>query len=546
MMEAVTTSPSQHGQAARPAWYRPSLAEVAALSARWNLIPVYREIVADLETPVSAFLKVARAHYAFLLESVEGGERLARYSFIGTDPFLTLELRDGEGIARFHGHRGSTAPASTPGTFGGLDYYGYPARECRFRYDDPLVALGQYLAPYQSVSLPGMPRFLGGAVGYLSYEAVRYFERLPVAPHDPLGFPDAFFMFVDSMLVFDHLERTIKVVSHVHVDDRRPLEQAYRETIARIERLVACLGQAIQIPVGHEPLDERPAAARAVPNVDRTTYEAMVRRAKEYIAAGDIIQVVLSQRQVLETGAHPFTVYRALRRVNPSPYMYFLQLGGDCLIGSSPEMLVRLDGDTLLMHPIAGTRRRGQTEGEDEALARELANDDKERAEHIMLVDLGRNDIGRVSRPGSVRVPKLMEIERYSHVMHLVSHVAGTLRSELTGLDALRACFPAGTVSGAPKVRAMEIIAELEPERRGPYSGAVGYVDFGGNLDTAITLRTIVMRGQTVYLQAGAGIVADSVPELEHQECHHKMRALVRAIDLAEEMERELREGSTR
>jgi len=546
MVDAIAVSPSQRAQAARAAWYHPTLAEVAALSARGNLIPVYREIVADLETPVSAFLKVARGRYAFLLESVEGGERLARYSFIGTDPFLTLELRDGEGVARFHGHRGAVARTSTPGAFGGLDYYGYPASEIRFRYDDPLVTLGKYLAPYRTVSLPGMPRFLGGAVGYLSYEAVRYFERLPVSQLDPLDFPDAFFLFVDSMLVFDHLERTIKVVSHVHVDDHRPLEQAYHETIARIERLVACLSQAAHIPVGHEPLDERSAAVRAVPNVDRSTYEAMVRRAKEYIAAGDIIQVVLSQRQVLETGAHPFTIYRALRRVNPSPYMYFLRLGDDCLIGSSPEMLVRLDGDTLLMHPIAGTRRRGQTEEEDEALARELANDEKERAEHIMLVDLGRNDIGRVSRPGTVRVPKLMEIERYSHVMHLVSHVAGTLRPDLTGLDALRACFPAGTVSGAPKIRAMEIIAELESERRGPYSGAVGYVDFGGNLDTAITLRTIVMRGKTAYLQAGAGIVADSVPELEHKECQHKMAALVRAIDLAEEMERELRQGGAR
>ena len=546
MAEAVAAH-RRHRTSTPPtaARYRPTLAEVAALSARGNLIPIYREIVADLETPVSAFLKVARGRYAFLLESVEGGERLARYSFMGADPFLTLELRDGQAVARFHGHRESAEVTGPPVAFGGLDYYGYPASEHRFTFGDPLVALRQYLEPYQTVSLPSMPRFLGGAVGYLSYEAVRYFERLPVAPVDPLGFPDGFFMFVDSMLVFDHLERTIKVVSHVHVDERTPLEQSYGEAVDRIERLVARLNGPLRTPLGREPIDERPLPDRLVPNVDQATYEAMVGRAKEYIAAGDIIQVVLSQRQALHTGAHPFTVYRALRRVNPSPYMFFLQLGDDHLIGSSPEMLVRLDGDTLLMHPIAGTRRRGRTDEEDEALANELANDEKERAEHIMLVDLGRNDIGRVSRPGTVRVPKLMEIERYSHVMHLVSHVTGTLHPDLTGLDALRACFPAGTVSGAPKIRAMEIITELEPERRGPYSGAVGYVDFGGNLDTAITLRTIVMRGQTAYLQAGAGIVADSVPELEHKECHHKMRALVRAIELAEEMERELREGGT-
>ena len=267
----------------------------------------------------------------------------------------------------------------------------------------------------------------------------------------------------------------------------------------------------------------------------------MVERAKEYIAAGDIIQVVLSQRQEVETGAHPFTIYRALRRINPSPYMYYLRFGDDALIGASPEMLVRVDGRVLSTHPIAGTRRRGRTPEEDVALAEELAADEKERAEHIMLVDLARNDIGRVAAPGTVHVPRLMAIERFSHVMHLVSEVTGVLRDDLSALDALRSCFPAGTVSGAPKIRAMEIIAELEPEQRGPYAGAVGYVDFSGNLDTAITLRTIVMRGQRAYLQAGAGIVADSVPEREHQECHHKMRALVRAIEHAEQMEREQR-----
>ncbi|MBX6342007.1 MAG: anthranilate synthase component I, partial [Thermomicrobiaceae bacterium] len=403
------------------------------------------------------------------------------------------------------------------------------------------VALQEHLAPYRTVTLPGLPRFLGGAVGFLSYEAVRYFERLPVAPADPLGFPDAFFMFVDTMLVFDHLERTIKVVSHVHVDEHRPLAESYAEAVGRIERLVDRLHGEPCIPVGDHPLHEAPVAERLRPNVDRDTYYRMVERAKAYIDAGDIIQVVLSQRLSLPTGAHPFTIYRALRRVNPSPYMFYLQVGDAQIVGASPELLVRLDGRTLSTHPIAGTRRRGATEEEDDALAAELAADEKERAEHIMLVDLGRNDIGRVAKPGTVRVPRLMEIERYSHVMHLVSQVTGEIRDDLAGVDALRACFPAGTVSGAPKIRAMEIIAELEPERRGPYSGTVGYVDFGGNLDTAITLRTLVTRDGVAYLQAGGGIVADSTPEFEYQESLHKMRALMRAVELAEQIEREER-----
>ncbi|HET9017911.1 MAG TPA: anthranilate synthase component I, partial [Thermomicrobiaceae bacterium] len=383
----------------------------------------------------------------------------------------------------------------------------------------------------------GLPRFLGGAVGYLSYEAVRYFERLPVAPADPLGFPDAFFMFVDTMLVFDHLERTIKVVSHVHVDEHRPLAEAYGDAVARIERLVCRLGGEPRLPRGAVDPAAPSVGERMTPNVEPETYARMVERAKTYIDAGDIIQVVLSQRVALPTGAHPFTVYRALRKINPSPYMFYLQLDDAHIVGASPELLVRLDGETLTTHPIAGTRPRGADAREDDALAAELAADEKERAEHIMLVDLGRNDIGRVARPGTVRVPQLMEIERYSHVMHLVSHVTGEIRDNLTGVDALRACFPAGTVSGAPKIRAMQIIAELEPERRGPYSGTVGYVDYSGNLDTAITLRTLVMRDGVAYLQAGGGIVADSTPEFEYRECFHKMRALVRAVELAETME---------
>ncbi len=526
-----------------PGRYRPSLEEVAAFAERATVIPIYRELDADLETPVSAFLKVAQGPYAFLLESVEGGERLARYSFIGTDPFLVVALEKGEARLRSTGVR-DTLAASALAPFGGADYYGHPAHEQRVPFDDPLRFLEQLLARYRTVHLPGMPRFLGGAVGYLSYETIRYFEpRVPVAPRETLGMPEAVFLFVDSMLVFDHLERTIAVVSHVHRQAGVPLERAYAEAVERIEQLVDRLAAPPALPVGSGPVDPETVEQRLTPHLDAATYTAMVERAKEYIAAGDIIQVVLSQRQEVETGAHPFTIYRALRRINPSPYMYYVRFGDDALIGASPEMLVRVDERVLSTHPIAGTRRRGRTPEEDAALAEELLADEKERAEHIMLVDLARNDIGRVAAPGTVRVPRLMTVERFSHVMHLVSEVTGVLRDDLSALDALRSCFPAGTVSGAPKIRAMEIIAELEPEQRGPYAGAVGYVDFSGNLDTAITLRTIVMRGQRAYLQAGAGIVADSVPEREHQECHHKMRALVRAIEHAEFLEREQRGG---
>ena len=515
MLETVQT---MNGTAASDVdRYSPSLEEVARLRERGNIIPIYREIFADLETPVSAYLKVAEGPYSFLLESVEGGERLARFSFIGTDPYLTLKFNEGVTEANLHGYLQHSP------------------------FTDPLLALREYLAPYQTIELPGLPRFLGGAVGFLSYEAVRYFEKLPTAPGNAIDFPDGLFMFVDTMLVFDHLEHTIKVVSHVHIDAHKALETSYAEAIARIDRIVARLARPAKLPIGDRPLAEAPVAERMVRHTDPQTYYDMVKRAQEYIAAGDIIQVVLSQRVSVETGAHPFTLYRALRRVNPSPYMFFLQMGDAQIIGASPELLVRLDGNTLMTHPIAGTRHRGATDEEDDALARELAFDDKERAEHIMLVDLGRNDIGRVASPGSVSVPQLMEIERYSHVMHLVSHVTGTIRDDLGGIDALRSCFPAGTVSGAPKIRAMEIIAELEPERRGPYAGTVGYVDFSGNLDTAITLRTVVMRGGTAYLQAGGGIVADSTPEFEYNECFHKMGALVRAIDVAERIERTMR-----
>jgi anthranilate synthase component 1 len=447
---------------------------------------------------------------------VEGGERLARYSFIGTAPLADLTLRDGIATVEESGE----------------------TRE--IEYDDPLALLGSLLEPYRSGTLPGLPlpRFLGGAVGYLSYETVRRFEpRVGAAPGAGLDMPEGRYMIVDSLLVFDHLERTIKAVSHLHLDSGRSLEEEYAAASARVDQLVERLRAPLPpLPRGAEPVD-LPAAERCRPNTTPERYREIVERAKEYITAGDILQVVLAQRVDVPTPAHPFTIYRALRTVNPSPYMFYLDFGDHHIVGASPELLVRLEDGVVTNHPIAGTRPRGESPEADEELAAELASDEKERAEHIMLVDLGRNDVGRVAKPGTVHVPQLMAVERYSHVMHLVSHVEGQLADHLTGLDALRACFPAGTVSGAPKVRAMEIIAELETDRRGPYAGAAGYVDFTGGMDTAIALRTLVVKDGVASMQAGGGIVADSTPDGEYAESHHKMRALLRAIELAESLE---------
>jgi anthranilate synthase component 1 len=474
--------------------YYPTLNEVIELSKHGNLVPVYREIVADLETPVSAFLKIADGDYAFLLESVEGGERLARYSFIGTDPYLVLRSGSGDG--------------------------------------DPLVPIEGELSKYKVVPVRGLPPFHGGAVGYLSYETVRHFEELPSPDADPLGLPESVFMFADTVLVFDHLSHKIKVVSHAHLHNG-DVENAYKEATERIDALVTKLNRPLKLDMrdATNPREPQPAST----NISKEDFEAKVAKAKEHIVAGDIIQAVLSQRLSKPTAASPFDIYRSLRGINPSPYMYYLKLDGCHIIGTSPEMLVRVEDGIVSTHPIAGTRPRGHDAEQDAAYEVELKEDIKERAEHIMLVDLGRNDIGRIAGAGSVEVSQFMDVERYSHVMHLVSHVQGKLRGGLSPFDALRACFPAGTVSGAPKIRAMEIIAELEPDRRGPYAGAVGYFSFSGNLDTAITIRTIVMTDGTAHVQAGAGIVYDSVPEREHQECMNKAMALMKAIEAAEE-----------
>ena len=483
----------------------PTIEQFRALAAEGhNLIPVYREVVADLETPVSAYLKVAADYEgpSFLLESVEGGERMARYSFIGAEPYRVLRTGEGE-----------------PDGSG-----------------DPLVAIEAELARFRPAQLAGLPRFVGGAVGYLSYETVHYFEpRVPVPARDPQGLPEAVFLFTDSLLVFDHVRRRIQVVATAHVDGSP--DEAYRRAVERIDELAERLARPLprQAQLAPEPADVESAVHAAAgyregSNKTPDEYHAMVRRAKEYVVAGDIIQAVPSQRVDAPAAADAFDLYRSLRAVNPSPYMYFLDLGDFAVVGASPEMLVRAEDGLVETHPIAGTRPRGKDAEEDARLEVELAADEKERAEHIMLLDLGRNDIGRVSEPGTVQVTQMLEVERYSHVMHLVSHVTGRLRKDMTAFDALRACFPAGTVSGAPKIRAMEIIAELEGERRGTYAGAVGYFSFSGNMDTAIAIRTMVVKNGVAYVQAGGGVVYDSDPETERQESLHKMNALLRAI----------------
>ena len=491
--------------------YQPTYFEFEALAAQGNLIPVYREINMDLETPVSVYLKLRGECESFLLESVEGGEQLARYSFLGVNPARVLTLRGDQVTIRNHI---------------GVEQFLLEGR-------DPLDVLRGFLMPYQALSVPGLPRFFGGAVGYLAYDIVRHIERLPSTARNELDFPDAMFLLTDTVIAFDHVKHRALVIANAHVEgDPRA---TYDDAVARIEHLVERLSQPVPALAPTPSCNGHNLES----NISPEQYAQMVERAKEYIAAGDIFQVVLSQRFERETNADAFLIYRALRRLNPSPYMFFLDLREMQFIGSSPEVLVRLEDGLAQLNPIAGTRPRGTDEAADMRLEEELRADPKECAEHVMLVDLGRNDLGRVCEYGSVRVPDYMTVERYSHVMHLVSRVTGKLRAELDGFDLLRATFPAGTVSGAPKVRAMEIIEELEGTRRGPYAGAVGYFGFPvggkGNMDFCITIRTIVHRGPQAFIQAGAGIVADSDPMREHHECVNKARALAEAIRLAEE-----------
>ena len=475
--------------------YQPTLEEFKNISSKGNLVPVFREINADLETPVSAYLKVARSPYSFLFESVEGGDRIARYSFIGTEPYDVIRTGPHEKLGQV----------------------------------DPLIYVQDALESQVLSGVPEDQRFNGGAVGFLAYEAVNYFENLPTPQSDPLGLPESVFMMTDTFMIFDHVRHKIRIVSHAHIKNN--VEESYKEAIGRIDEIVGRLAAPLVLP-GTDISKKKDYSVNM--NMSRDEYESIVGTVKEYIYAGDVIQAVVSQRFERPTSAPPFEIYRALRTINPSPYMYYLDLDGFQIIGASPELLVQVENGRVATHPIAGTRPRGDTPQEDKEIELELRSDEKECAEHIMLVDLGRNDIGRISEPGTVKVTQLMDVEGYSHVMHLVSHVTGEVRDDYTIYDVLRSCFPAGTVSGAPKIRAMEIIAELEPDKRGPYSGAVGYFDFTGNMDTAITIRTLVVKDGVAYTQAGGGIVYDSKPDLEYEETIHKASAVLRAIEQAE------------
>jgi anthranilate synthase component 1 len=490
--------------------FRPSLDEFKQKAKQGNLIPVYREVLADMDTPVSAFQKIDDHRHSFLLESMEGGEKWARYSFLGSRPSVIVKSF------------GKSVEITTDG------------KTKKSTFDrDPLEVIKNILSVYKPVPDPLLPRFFGGAVGFMGFDVVRFFEELPSREKEGLDIPDVFFMITDTLVIFDNITHMIKVVSNAHVKGKSA-EAAYREATKKINAIIKKL--RVQGPGSRVQSKKRksPNGITLESNFTQPQYEQAVLKAKEYIKAGDIFQVVPSQRFQTKINVEPYEIYRALRLVNPSPYMYFLRCGDTTVVGASPEVMVRLEGDTIDLRPIAGTRRRGATEEEDKALASELLADPKERAEHIMLVDLGRNDVGRVSTPGSVHVSELMVIERYSHVMHIVSNVRGRLTNNRDAYDVIRACFPAGTVSGAPKIRAMQIIDELEPTRRGPYAGSVGYFGFSGNMDTCITIRTLVIKKGVAYIQAGGGVVADSDPAAEYQETVNKAKAMMRAVEMAE------------
>jgi anthranilate synthase component 1 len=489
---------------------QPSYKEFCQLAKRGNLIPVYQELLMDLETPLSFFKRLERDRYAFLLESVEGSERWARFSFLGTRPHRIFKARGNKIELTEDGNRRTWVS------------------------DTPLNALADLLAGWRPVPVPGLPPFFGGALGYVAYDAVAQLHGITNEKSDPLGTPEIFFIFVQTLIAFDNLKHTIKIIDNVRIDGRTSLRQAYDQAATRIRRVIASLKKQ---PRGIEPRDlSQPTGARKFrSNLTRREFHEAVDRAKEYIRAGDIIQAVLCQRLETETATDPFEIYRALRVINPSPYMYYLELEDLRVIGSSPETMVRLNNGTIELRPIAGTRRRGGTPEEERELEADLLADPKERAEHIMLVDLGRNDVGRVAEVGSVEVNELMAIERYSHVIHIVSNVRGKLAQHKSAFDLFISAFPAGTVSGAPKIRAMQIISDLEPEKRSLYAGAIGYFGYNGNLDTCIVIRTIVMKGKKVLINAGAGIVADSDPEAEYQETLNKARAMLKAVELAEQ-----------
>jgi len=489
---------------------QPNFNEFCRLAKQGNLIPVYQELLMDLETPLSFFKRLERDRYAFLLESVEGSERWARYSFLGTRPERIFKARGNQVEIIENGKsKKLTSPA-------------------------PLQLLEDLMKGYRPVTVAGVPPFFGGALGYVAYDAVEQFHEIKNDKKDPLGMPEIFFLFVQTLVAFDNLKHTIKIIDNARVEPKTNLRRAYDASVKRIRKVISSLQKK---PRGIEPRDlsQGIGTRKFRSNLTEEGFKQAVGRAKEYIKAGDIIQAVLCQRLETETDSDPFEIYRALRYVNPSPYMFYLELEDLRVIGSSPETMVRLTGDTIELRPIAGTRRRGATAEEERELEADLLADPKERAEHIMLVDLGRNDVGRVAAIGSVEVNELMAIERYSHVIHIVSNVRGKLAAGRTTFELFVSTFPAGTVSGAPKVRAMQIISELEPQKRALYAGAIGYFGYNGNLDTCIVIRTIVMKGKKVFINAGAGIVADSDPALEYQETLNKARAMLRAVELAEQ-----------
>lgn len=491
--------------------HTPNFTEFQQLAQDARMVPVYRQLVSDTLTPVLAYCKLQWGAGSFLFESVVGGEKIGRYSFLGADPFLQIEA---------FGKRVTITQNDTSETFDS---------------DDPLDELEKLLQKYPGVHVPGLPRFTGGAVGYAGYDSVRYTEHLPNAPEDDRHLPDLSFAFYDRMVVFDHVRKTVLVIVTANTEDKDNLQDTYDSACDRVDEICRQLQRGVtdlQL-TDIDPKAETPSK-ELKSNRPPNGYQETVEGIKEYIRAGDVFQVVPSERWELQTQARPIDIYRSLRVVNPSPFMFLLRTPACTLIGSSPEIMVRVEDGETTIRPLAGTRRRGATEAEDRALAEELLADPKERAEHVMLIDLARNDVGRIAEYGSVKLSDVMVVERYSHVMHITSNVTGQLKPGLTALDALRAGLPAGTVSGAPKVRAMEIIDEFETTRRGPYGGAVGYLDFTGDMDTCIALRTMVMQGQTVYLQAGGGIVADSDPEAEYQEICNKARGLLKAIEVAE------------
>ncbi|WP_281886946.1 anthranilate synthase component I [Paenibacillus sp. YYML68] len=493
--------------------YTPEALEVIRLAKDYNLIPVVRTLMADTETPIRVFQYFYEDNNSFLLESVEGGDKWARYSFIGTDPFM--KIRSKNGVTMIDGKDGQVAVE-----------------------EKPLEVLKAQLRSYRSPNLPGLPRFTGGAVGFFGYDLLQYYEKLPAHRKDDLEMNDIEFMFCDQVIVFDHVKQQLKLIANVHVPaggTDADIVAAYETTCAKIDATIERLRRPMpNMATPHRPLPDDVDMGEIKSNLTKEQFLDNVVKAKEYIRAGDIFQVVLSQRFEIETDVSPMQVYRILRAMNPSPYMYVLKMDNEVIVGTSPEILVRVEDEKVETRPIAGTRPRGRTPEQDAALEVELLADEKERAEHLMLVDLGRNDIGRVSEFGTVKCDSYMQIERYSHVMHIVSNVSGKLAKDKDFYDAFISCMPAGTVSGAPKLRAMEIIAELENEARGAYAGAIGYLGFSGNLDTCITIRTIIFKNGKAYVQAGAGIVWDSVPESEYQETVNKAMGMLKSIRVAE------------